>query len=166
MRLLSVCIGFALTVASARGAAAQDVSPDAGRRGNTPVRISMVDNEPISFVLEHASLLDLTDRQRTALMDLRRVLRRTNAPYQERLDSLRELVGLGMPPVRAGDEDRSKRERLDSLAKPVTDTIRINNDAAALRVRGLLDSAQVVRLDSIVEARRGRGSGRRGSFID
>jgi hypothetical protein len=38
----------------------------------------------------------------------------------------------------------------------------MHNDSAAVRARAVLDSAQVVRLDSIIVDRRGQADGRRG----
>lgn len=153
-RLIAVAI---LCGAAASAVPAQQVMPATVIRRGEAAGPGPLD-EPISLILEHAGLLDLTDAQRTSLMNLRRVLRRANDPYLARLDSLRELVGISAEPRRGG-EDADKQARLDSLARPVTDTIRINNSAAGLQARAVLDSAQVARLDSILGAGRG---GRRG----
>ncbi|HEX9563639.1 MAG TPA: hypothetical protein VF981_06700 [Gemmatimonadaceae bacterium] len=158
MRRLVILTGVLVAVTATASIPAQ--TPSAGRRGAAPLGLAMSDGEPISFVLEHSGILDLTDPQRTALMNIRRVLRRVNAPFMERLDSLRELVGISMEPRRLGGEDREKLARLDSLAKPIKDSIRVNNDAANLQARSVLDSAQIVRLDSIIVDERGAADGR------
>jgi hypothetical protein len=125
--------------------------------------LAMSDGEPISFVLEHANELDLTDPQRTGLINLRRRLRSSNEPFMRQLDSLRESLGLSLEPRPRGldDDDRKKLQRFEDLSRPVADSIKINNDAATLQMRGLLDSAQVVRLDSLVVRERGTIGGRR-----
>lgn len=122
----------------------------------------MSDGEPISFILEHASFLDLTDPQRTALMNIRRLLRRVNDPFMQRLDSLREVVGVSLEPRRLDNEDRAKIARLDSISKPIADSIRANNDAFNIQARAVLDSAQRTVLDSIIVDERGGRGGRRG----
>lgn len=125
--------------------------------------LAMSDGEPISFVLEHANELDLTDPQRSGLISLRRRLRSANNPFMKQLDSLRESLGLSLEPRARGldDEDRKKLQRFETLSRPVTDSIKLNNDAANLQMRGLLDSAQVIRLDSLVVRERGTIGGRR-----
>jgi hypothetical protein len=125
--------------------------------------LEMSDGEPISFVLEHAQILDITDNQRIGLMNLRRRLRAANEPFMKQLDSLREWLGLSLEPRPRGmnDEDRKKLQRFQELSQPVTDSIKVNNDAATLQARGLLDSVQVVRLDSLVVRERGTIGGRR-----
>jgi hypothetical protein len=96
-------------------------------------------------------------------MSLRRRLRATNAPFMRQLDSLRETLGISLEPRQRGlsDEDRKKLQRLEQLSQPITDSIKVNNDAANLQARGLLDSVQVVRLDSLVVRERGTIGGRR-----
>lgn len=125
--------------------------------------LAMSDGEPISFVLEHSSELDLNDGQRSSLIDLRRRLRSSNSSYMRQLDSLRESVGLSLDPRPRGldEDDRNKIQRFDLLAKPIADSIKVNNDAANLQLRALLDSAQIVKLDSLVVRERGTISGRR-----
>ncbi len=123
----------------------------------------MSDGEPISFVLEHAQVLDLTDEQRGGLMTIRRRLRSANGSYMKQLDSLRDVMAISLEPRERGlsDEDRKKLQRFEQLSQPVTDSIKVNNDAANLQARGLLDSVQVVRLDSLVLRERGTIGGRR-----
>jgi hypothetical protein len=123
------------------------------------------DGEPISFVLEHASRLDLTDQQRTSLIEIRRRLRRQNDPYMQQLDSLRRLMGISLEPRRRIDgDDRQQVERFEKAAEPITLIIKTNNDGATLQARAMLDSLQRVTLDSIQKARSGRteGSAKRG----
>jgi len=124
--------------------------------------LAMSDGEPISFMLEHAQVLDLVDSQRTNLMSIRRRLRAANAPHMKQLDSLREMLGISLEPRPRGltDEDRQKLQRLEELSRPITDSIKVNNEAANLQARAVLDSAQVVRLDSLVVRERGTIGGR------
>jgi hypothetical protein len=132
------------------------------RRGGAD-GLAMSDGEPISFVLEHSSELDLTDGQRMNLINIRRRVRSNNEPFMRQLDSLRELVGLSFEPRPRGldDDDRKKLQRFEELSKPITDSVKVINDAANLQMRALLDSAQIVRLDSLVVSERGTIGGRR-----
>jgi hypothetical protein len=125
--------------------------------------LEMSDGEPISFILEHAQMLDLVDSQRINLMAIRRRLRGANEPYMKQLDSLRQMIGLSLEPRARGltDEDRKKIQRFEQMSQPITDSIRINNDAARLQARAMLDSVQVVALDSLVVRERGTIGGRR-----
>ena len=123
------------------------------------------DGEPISFVLENAQVIDLREDQRTTLMAIRRRLRAENGPHMKQLDSLREMLGIDMEarPRGMSDEDRKKYERFEALSQPITDSIKVNNDAAKLQARDVLDSAQVAKLDSIATRGRAGAPGRRGS---
>jgi len=134
--------------------------PTAGRRGEGGLEMS--DGEPISFVLEHAQSLDLNESQRVGLMNIRRRLRATNSPFMRQLDSLRESMGiiLGARPGGLNEEDRRKLQRFEQKSRPIADSIKVNNDAASIQGRSLLDSAQVVRLDSIILQERAGRSGR------
>jgi hypothetical protein len=125
--------------------------------------LALSDGEPISFILEHAQLLDLVDSQRTSLIAIRRKLRATNEPYMQQLDSLREMLGLSLEPRPRGlnDEDRKKLQRFEQLSQRIADSIRINNDAARIQARAVLDSVQVLRLDSLTVEERGTIGGRR-----
>lgn len=119
--------------------------------------------EPISAILELATLLDLEDSQRTALMEIRRRLRAANAPYLRSLDSLRQALSIREPGPRGmSEEDRRQLARLDSLARPFNDSLRVNNEAGRAAARRLLDSVQVARMDSALAAGRER-AGRRGA---
>ena len=124
--------------------------------------LEMSDGEPISFVLEHAQSLDLSESQRIGLMNIRRRLRATNSPFMRQLDSLRESTGiiLGARPGGLNEEDRRKLQRFEQKSRPIADSIKVNNDAASIQGRSLLDSAQVVRLDSIILQERAGRSGR------
>jgi hypothetical protein len=132
------------------------------RRGATN-GLALTDGEPISFILEHAGVLDLIDTQRDELMAIRRRLRAANEPFMKQLDSLREYMGLSLEPRPRGltDEDTKKLRRFEQMSQPITDSIRVNNDAARVQARQLLDSAQVLRLDSLVVRERGTIGGRR-----
>ena len=121
--------------------------------------LAISDGEPISFLLEWSHILELRPEQRESLMGIRRRLRAANAQHMKQLDSLADYVGLSLEPRRLTEEDRQKLLRFQSLSQPITDSIRINNAAAKIQARELLDSVQVVRLDSLAIRERG---GRRG----
>jgi len=125
--------------------------------------LAMSDGEPISFILEHAQVLDLVDSQRVSLMSIRRRLRAANDHYMKQLDSLRDELGISLEPRPRGlsDEDRKKLQRLEQISQPIADSIRVNNDAARIQARSLLDSVQVARLDSLTVRERGTIGGRR-----
>jgi hypothetical protein len=162
MHLVILLVVSLVAVPAALSAQAMpaDVRRDVGGAGG----LAISDGEPISFVLENSSLLDLREAQRISLMAIRRRLRAVNAQHVKQLDSLRELVGLTMEPRERGlsEEDRRKLQRFQALSLPITDSIRMNNDAAKIQARELLDSAQVVKLDSIALRERGGVAGRRG----
>ena len=141
---------------------AQDMPSRVVRRG-APNGMALSDGEPISFILEHAQVLDLVDTQRVGLMSLRRKLRSANDPFMRQLDSLREYLGLSLEPRERGlsDDDRKKLQKFEQMSQPITDSIRINNDAARVQARALLDTIQVARLDSLVVRERGTIGGRR-----
>ena len=124
--------------------------------------LEMSDGEPISFVLEHANSLDLSESQRMGLMGVRRLLRAANYPFMKQLDSLRESMAISLerPSRGLSEEDRRKLQRFEQLSRPIADSIKVNNDAAAIQGRRLLDSAQVARLDSIILQERALRSGR------
>lgn len=124
--------------------------------------LEMSDGEPISFVLEHAQSLDLSESQRMGLMNVRRRLRAANYPFMRQLDSLRESMAITLEarPRGLSEEDRRKLQRFEQLSRPIADSIKVNNDAAAIQGRMLLDSAQVFRLDSIIVQERAARSGR------
>lgn len=162
MTRLAVLFALSLTAAPAL-APAQVMPATVVRRGAGAGGLEMSDGEPISFVLEHAQVLDITDSQRIGLMNLRRRLRAANELFMEQLDSLRESMGISLEPRSRGltNDDRQKLQRFQLVSQPITDSIKVNNDAANLQVRGLLDSVQVVRLDSLVVHERGTIGGRR-----
>ena len=139
------------------------VMPAEVRRPVGPLAIS--DGEPISFVFENAEILDLREDQRTTLMNIRRRLRAVNGAHMKQLDSLREMLGISTEPRSRGlsEEDRKKLQRFEALSAPITDSIKINNDAAKMQAREVLDSAQVAKLDSIALRGRAGVTGRRGS---
>lgn len=123
-----------------------------------PRNLSLSDGEPISFFLELSRELDLTDAQRTGLIDIRRRLRIENAPLVKSLDSLARVSGveLGDKP-RLTSEDLRALEKFRTISAPVTDAIRVNNEAARAEARVLLADTQRVKMDSITTAVRGRG---------
>jgi len=155
-------VAFAGLLAAPMASWAQVMPAQVVRRGGAN-GLAMSDGEPISFILEHAQVLDLVDSQRVSLMSIRRRLRAANDPYMRQLDSLRDELGISLEPRPRGltDEDRKKLQRLEQISQPIADSIRINNDAARLQARSLLDSVQVVRLDSLTVRERGTIGGRR-----
>ena len=163
MRLATL---FAVTILSIPAVpavlVAQDMPTRVVRRG-APNGMALSDGEPISFILEHAQVLDLVDSQRVGLMSLRRKLRSANDPFMRQLDSLREYLGLSLEPRERGlsDDDRKKLQKFEQMSQPITDSIRINNEAARVQARALLDTIQVARLDSLVVRERGTIGGRR-----
>lgn len=121
-------------------------------------------DEPISAILEFASLLDLADSQRTQLIDLRRRLRAANAGHLRSLDSLRQALSINTEPGPRGlsEEDRRQLSRYDELGRPFMDSLRVNNEAARASAVLMLDTAQVRKLDSLSAAGRSGRAGRRG----
>jgi hypothetical protein len=115
--------------------------------------LALSDGEPISYLLEHSRILDLSEDQKMGLMEIRRRLRHQTGVFMQQLDSIRQLVGVSLGgPVRRDNSEAL--ERFQGLAQPVIDSIRTYNDAARAEARILLDSAQVVRLDSLVISER------------
>ena len=161
MRRSAILIIMGLLAVPA-AAPAQVMPATVVRRGGAN-GLAMSDGEPISFILEHAQVLDLVDSQRVSLMSIRRRLRAANDPYMKQLDSLRDELGISLEPRPRGltDEDRKKLQRLEQISQPIADSIRINNDAARLQARSLLDTVQVARLDSLTVRERGTIGGRR-----
>ncbi len=152
----------ALITAFPTGLVAQDMPTIGVGRGLT---FDLSDGEPISFFLEHSRELELTDSQKMSLIDVRRRLRRTNEPFMQQLDSLRDVVGVSREPrPRLTDADRDALERFRRLSEPVTQVIRANNQTAQAEARTLLTVPQRATFDSLAahvgDASRGRGRGR------
>ena len=126
----------------------------------------LTDGEPVSFYLEWSRELEVTPEQRTGLIDVRRRLRLQNAPFMKQLDSLREVAGIDLTARRRVDqEDREAFQRFQTMAAPVIDSIRLNNDGARREIRALLDARQVAKGDSRARATRdprNRREGERG----
>ena len=92
LALLAIALGVALTPAPT---SAQVMPTRVVRPPNAGLALS--DGEPISYLLEHSKLLDLTDAQKSSLMDIRRWLRQQTAPFMRQMDSVREyLVSQGV----------------------------------------------------------------------
>jgi hypothetical protein len=126
------------------------------RRG-TVGAVTISEGEPVSFILEYASQLKLTEEQRSALMQLRRRLRAANAPFLRQLDSLRDLTGVPVEPTRLTGRDLEAIERFQRLAQPIVDSLRARNEVARSEARTLLLPEQLARLDSIATALRRPG---------
>lgn len=132
-----------------------------GPRGVMTATLS--DGEPVSFFLEIGREIGLRERQRKDLMDIRRRLRAQNAPFVARLDSLRRLAGFELGERRSiSRRDADALQRFSAWARPVTDSIRLNNDIARAEARQVLDPDQRRRMDSIAAWVEGRGGRRRG----
>ncbi len=115
------------------------------------VTASLSDGEPISLFLEIAREVRLRERQRKDLMDIRRRLRRQNAPWVARLDSLRRLAGFDLGERRnISQREEEALQRFSVWARPVTDSIRLNNDIARAEARSVLDADQRRRMDSLL----------------
>jgi hypothetical protein len=149
-----------LTLLPMLGAVAQNMPTRVIRRG-AAAGFELSDGEPISYFLEHARILELSDQQKGSLMEIRRRLRRTNAPFVDRLDSLRNHLGISLEPRRLTEEDLRQFARLEALSKPITDSMKVNNDAAGAEARALLDARQAARLDSLAVAERSAIRGQR-----
>ena len=67
-------VAFAGLLTAPVASSAQVMPATVVRRGGAN-GLAMSDGEPISFILEHAQVLDLVDSQRVSLMSLRRRLR-------------------------------------------------------------------------------------------
>ena len=158
MRLFSLIVAFVIALPASLSA---QTMPAEVRRGAGTGGLEISDGEPISFLLEWSHVLELRSEQRESLMGIRRRLRAANSQHMKQLDSLREYLGISLEPRRLTDEDRRKLQRFEAMSQPITDSIRMNNDAAKIQARQLLDSVQTVRLDSLAVRERG-GGGRRG----
>ena len=157
-RLLAAALVAGAIPAAPAALAAQYMPARATTRG---VEFELSNGEPVSFFLEHAGELQLTDEQRETLISIRRRLRRVNAPYYRQLDSLRNEVGLDLEPKpRLTNRDREALARCQKLSKPVADSMKVNNDAARSEAWALLEDGQRVKADSIVKSDRGGRVGR------
>jgi hypothetical protein len=156
MSRLLVALGVLLFAVPAL---AQSGRPE-GMRG--PMTVDLSDGEPISFFLEISREIGLNDAQRARLMDMRRRLRAQNAPFMKQLDSLRSLAGVELGETGGlTASDREALERFRVWARPVVDSIRVNNDLAQAEARTLLDAAQRALADSIATEGRQRQPVRR-----
>ena len=137
--------------------------PFDGPRGALSFQLS--DGEPVSFYLEWARELEVTDDQRVQLIEIRRRLRMANAPFMHQLDSLRQYAGVDMSERgRVSEKDAEAMRRFNEWARPVTDSIRFNNDGARADIRRIMQPLQLARADSLFKANRdvrGRRSGQR-----
>jgi hypothetical protein len=128
-----------------RGGAAP---PFDGPRG--AFSFEMSDGEPVSFYLEFSRMLDLSEVQKTGLIEIRRKLRIANAPFMRQLDSLREAAGVNMESRgRIDARDQEALRRFSEWSVAVTNSIRVNNDGARRDIRALLDATQIARADSL-----------------
>lgn len=168
-RSLIVTVAFLCTwVAGAAQAQRGAAPPFEGPRGF--YTFDLADGEPISFFLEVSHELALNENQRRHLMDIRRRLRETNAPFVARLDSLRSLAGIDLGDRNGiNQKDAEALARFNRWARPAMDAMRVNNDIARADARRVLDADQRRRLDSIsredaaiMRAERRRRGGRTG----
>lgn len=147
---------FMLVAIAAPVLAPAQTPPDRAVFRGGRVGLYLSDGEPISFLLEYSRFLELTEEQRLQLMDVRRRLRAQTAPFMQQLDSLRELAGLSLQPRRRGSDDVEALERFQRESRPIVDSISVRNDLARREARLILDSLQLVRLDSLIR-RQARG---------
>ena len=125
--------------------------PFDGPRGVVSFELS--DGEPVSFYLEWSRVLELTEGQKSGLIEIRRKLRLQNAPFMRQLDSLREAAGVNMATRgRLDERDAASLRRFQEWSAPVTDSIRLNNDGARREIRALLAPPQMTRADSLNSA--------------
>jgi hypothetical protein len=159
MRSLIAALAAALFVAPSL-LPAQYMPTRVIRRGAN-MGFELSDGEPISYFLEHARHLQLTEEQKLSLMNIRRRLRQVNAPFVRQLDSLREAVGLSLEPrPRLQQSDHDAFERFQKISQPVVDSIRVNNQAALGEARIVLIEAQRATLDSLIRSERDTTPGR------
>ncbi len=163
--VLPAAFVFAATPLVARAQRGGGAPPFGGPRPE--FTFDLTDGEPVSFYLERSRELELTPEQRTGLIDVRRRLRLQNALFMKQLDSLREVAGIDLTARRRVDqEDREAFQRFQTMAAPVIDSIRLNNDGARREIRALLDARQVAKGDSLAKATRdprNRREGERGA---
>lgn len=161
MRLPNLLVASLLAVVAPEVLAQTTTMPTRVVQRGGAAGFELSDGEPISYFLEHARALELTDTQRASLIDIRRRLRLVNAQHMRQLDSVREELGISLEPRRVTNEDLKALERMRKLTQPITDSIRVNNDAAKAEARALLNQIQVTRLDSLATADRDLIRGRR-----
>ncbi len=95
-------------------------------------------------------MLDLTEDQKSGLIEIRRKLRIANAPFMQQLDSIREAAGVNLESRgRMDARDAEALQRFREWSAGVTDSIRVNNDGARREIRALLDATQLARADSL-----------------
>ena len=112
LALLAIALGVALTPAPT---SAQVMPTRVVRPPNAGLALS--DGEPISYLLEHSDVLDLSDEQKESLMDIRRWLRQQTAPFMRQMDSVREYLGISLE-RRVRREDIETLERFQELTRP------------------------------------------------
>lgn len=137
--------------------------PFDGPRG--ALSFSLSDGEPVSFYLEIAREIELSDDQRSRLIEVRRKLRVVNAPFMRQLDSLRQAAGVDLT-ERGGltQKDTESLRRFRQISAPVVDSIRVNNEGAKHEIRAILAERQMLKADSIARSirdSRGRRPGDR-----
>ncbi|MCC6773571.1 MAG: hypothetical protein IT360_20475, partial [Gemmatimonadaceae bacterium] len=113
---------------------------------------------------EWSRVLELTDQQRDALIEIRRRLRSVNAPYVRQLDSLRVAAGVNMESRGRMDEhDAEALKRFQEWSVSVMESIRLNNEGARREIRALLAEVQLIRADSLNAGMRAQQRERRSS---
>ena len=146
-------IAMLLLVTQVARAQRGSAPPFEGPRGALSFALS--DGEPVSFYLEWAKELELSEEQRMRLIEVRRRLRVINAPFMRQLDSLRQYAGVDMQERgRLTERDTEALRRFREWSRPVTDSIRLNNEGAKADIRTILAERQMIKADSLQHAAR------------
>ncbi len=122
----------------------------APRRGPAPLFFALSDGEPVSYYLEIAREIELNDKQRMRLIEIRRVLRLQNARFMSRLEEFRDLAGIDVSDKsKFTDDDLIAIQRFNAWSMVTRDSIRQNNELAHREAILVLTSAQRQEADSI-----------------
>lgn len=120
------------------------------RTGSPPVFFALSDGEPISYYLEIAREIQLSEQQRVRLIEIRRLLRLQNSRFMRRLETLRDLAGIDVSDKRKFTEkDAIAIQRFNAWSLVTRDSIRQNNEIAHRETYQVLTISQRQRADSI-----------------
>jgi hypothetical protein len=141
-----------LVVASPALLFAQRSRSGGGREGPTVGMGGMMEQDPVSFLIENSRELALSDSQVTKLMVVRRHLRMQNAGLMLRLDSARQAAGVKTGEERRADDqaERDRMQRVESALRPVRDSLSANNAAAREEALAALSEEQRARATELL----------------